>query len=94
MQQNLEKEVARFRQMTVIELRARYVELLGEPTGVTNKDWLCKRLAWRLQALAEGDLSERARGGLWRQGSRVDSRQRDPDLRRRPDQGHQVARPH
>jgi len=33
----------------------------GEPTGVTNKGWLCKRLAWRLQALAEGDLSERAR---------------------------------
>jgi hypothetical protein len=61
MQQNLEKEVARFRQMTVIELRARYAELFGEPTGVTNKGWLCKRLAWRLQALAEGDLSERAR---------------------------------
>jgi hypothetical protein len=61
MQQNLEKEVARFRQMTVIELRARYAEIFGEPTGVTNRGWLCKRLAWRLQALAEGDLSERAR---------------------------------
>jgi Protein of unknown function (DUF2924) len=61
MQQNLEKEVARFRQMTVTELRARYAELFGEPTGVTNKGWLCKRLAWRLQARAEGDLSERAR---------------------------------
>jgi hypothetical protein len=61
MQQNLEKEVARFRQMSVIELRARYAELFGEPTGVTNKGWLCKRLAWRLQARAEGDLSERAR---------------------------------
>jgi hypothetical protein len=61
MQQNIEKEVARFRQMTVTELRARYVELFGEPTAVTNKGWLCKRLAWRLQALAEGDLSERAR---------------------------------
>jgi hypothetical protein len=61
MQQNLEKEVAQFPQMTVTELRARYAELFGEPTGVTNKGWLCKRLAWRLQALAEGDLSERAR---------------------------------
>jgi hypothetical protein len=61
MQQDLEKEVAQFRQITVIELRARYAELFGEPTGVTNKGWLCKRLAWRLQALAEGDLSERAR---------------------------------
>jgi Protein of unknown function (DUF2924) len=58
---SLEKEVARLRQMTVTELRARYAELFGEPTSVTNKGWLCKRLAWRLQALAEGDLSERAR---------------------------------
>jgi hypothetical protein len=58
---SLEKEVARLRQMTVTELRARYAELFGEPTSVTNKDWLCKRLAWRMQALAEGDLSERAR---------------------------------
>jgi hypothetical protein len=61
MQQNLEKEVARYRQMTVIELRTRYAELFGESTGVTNMGWLCKRLAWRLQALAEGDLSERGR---------------------------------
>jgi Protein of unknown function (DUF2924) len=61
MNTSLEKDVARLWQMTVIELRARYAELFGEPTGVTNKGWLCKRLAWRLQALAEGDLSERAR---------------------------------
>src|SRR5262249_585618 len=33
----------------------------GEATAVGNKPWLVKRIAWRLQALAEGDLSERAR---------------------------------
>src|SRR5206468_1500526 len=26
-----------------------------------NRDWLIKRIGWRLQANAEGDLSERAR---------------------------------
>jgi hypothetical protein len=42
-------------------LRSRYAELFGEPTRTGNKAWLIKRLAWRLQSLAEGDLSERAR---------------------------------
>jgi hypothetical protein len=61
MNTSLEKDVARLRQLTVTELRARYAELFGEPTRTGHRGWLCKRLAWRLQALAEGDLSERAR---------------------------------
>jgi Protein of unknown function (DUF2924) len=36
--------------------------VFGETTNANNRAWLVKRLAWRLQALAEGDLSERARG--------------------------------
>ncbi len=47
--------------MTVKELRARYAEVFGEETPAHNKAWLVKRIAWRTQALAEGDLSERAR---------------------------------
>ena len=47
--------------MAVTELRARYAEVFGEETSANNRDWLVKRIAWRLQALAEGDLSERAR---------------------------------
>jgi hypothetical protein len=35
--------------------------VFGEETRVGNKAWLVKRIIWRLQALAEGDLSERAR---------------------------------
>jgi DUF2924 family protein len=58
---NVEKEVAALRRMTVRELRARYAEAFGEQTNGNNKIWLIKRIAWRLQALAEGDLSERAR---------------------------------
>ncbi|HEV3443243.1 MAG TPA: DUF2924 domain-containing protein [Gemmataceae bacterium] len=61
MQLNIAKEVAALKRMTVKELRGRYAEAFGEQTQANNKPWLVKRIAWRLQALAEGDLSERAR---------------------------------
>jgi hypothetical protein len=61
MNEDLEEQVDQFRQMTMPELRRRYAELFGDTTRVGNRDWLCKRLAWRLQVLAEGDLSDRAR---------------------------------
>ena len=47
--------------MTVVELRERYAEVFGEPTTSRHKDHLRKRIAWGLQAQAEGGLSERAR---------------------------------
>jgi hypothetical protein len=58
---NVEKEVAGLQRLGVKALRARYAEVFGEQTPAHNKVWLVKRIAWRLQALAEGDLSERAR---------------------------------
>jgi hypothetical protein len=58
---NVAKEVAALRKMTMRELRARYAEAFGEQTNANNKAWLLKRIVWRLQANAEGDLSERAR---------------------------------
>ena len=58
---NVGREVAALQRLTVKELRARYAEVFGEETLAQNKTWLVKRIAWRLQALAEGDLSERAR---------------------------------
>jgi hypothetical protein len=58
---NIAKEVAALQRLTVTELRAKYAEVFGEPAQSGNKVWLVKRLAWRLQALAQGDLSERAR---------------------------------
>ncbi len=61
MQLNVGKEVAALQRMTMRELRASYAEAFGETTNANNKAWLVKRIAWRLQALAEGDLSERAR---------------------------------
>ncbi|GIW90166.1 MAG: hypothetical protein KatS3mg109_0598 [Pirellulaceae bacterium] len=61
MQLNVGKEVAALQRMTAKQLRQRYAELFGEETHANNKAWLVKRIAWRLQAMAEGDLSERAR---------------------------------
>jgi hypothetical protein len=58
---NVGKELAALQRMTVKELKARYAEVFAENTNAANKAWLIKRIAWRLQALAEGDLSERAR---------------------------------
>jgi len=58
---NVTRQVTALEAMKVAELRARYAEVFGEETRVGNKAWLVKRIIWRLQALAEGDLSERAR---------------------------------
>ncbi len=58
---NIAKEIAALKNMTVGQLRVRYEEVFGEATRVGNKDFLFKRIIWRLQSLAEGDLSERAR---------------------------------
>jgi hypothetical protein len=61
MQLNIAKEIAAIKQLTVSQLRSRYAEVFGETTRTGNRVWLMKRIAWRLQALAEGDLSDRAR---------------------------------
>jgi hypothetical protein len=61
MHMNVAKEMAALEAMSVGEMRAKYAQVFGEETRVGNKAWLVKRIVWRLQALAEGDLSERAR---------------------------------
>ncbi len=61
MQLNIAKEVASMKRMTMQDLRARYAEAFGDSTNAANRAWLIKRIAWRLQATAEGDLSERAK---------------------------------
>ena len=58
---NLAADIAALPRLRVSELRIKFAEVCGEPTPSHNKVWLVKRIAWRLQARAEGDLSERAR---------------------------------
>ena len=74
---NVGKELAALRRMSVGELRSRYADVFGETTNTRHRDWLIKRIIWRMQALAEGDLSERAR-------QRAAELANDADLRRRP----------
>lgn len=74
---NVGMELAALRRMSVGDLRSRYAEVFGETTNTRHKDWLVKRIIWRMQALAEGDLSERAR-------QRALELANDADLRRRP----------
>jgi hypothetical protein len=49
------------RTMTVAELRVKHLELFGIETQSRHKDQLFKRLAWRIQELEFGGLSERAK---------------------------------
>jgi hypothetical protein len=58
---NVAKEVAAMEQMTVPALRARYAEVFGEECRSRHKQFMVKRIAWRLQVQVEGDLSEKAR---------------------------------
>ena len=59
--QPIEQTLKALRQMNPRELRDKYLEVFGEPSRSGNKDFLFKRIAWRIQSLAQGTLSERAR---------------------------------
>jgi hypothetical protein len=74
MTMNVGRQIAELRRMTVTQLRQKHIEAFGEPTRSGHKDYLVKRIAWRLQAQAEGDLSERAR-------RRAEQLANDADLR-------------
>ncbi len=60
MKLNVEKELAGLEKMTVDGLRAKYAVVFGELSGSRHKEHLIKRIIWRMQANAEGGLSERA----------------------------------
>ena len=61
MELNIVNEVAALQRLSIAQLRQRFAEVFGEAANASNRTWLIKRIAWRMQALAEGDLSERAR---------------------------------
>jgi hypothetical protein len=49
------------RHMTVGQLKQKYDEVFGEASRSNHKQFLFRRIAWRMQANAWGGLSERAR---------------------------------
>lgn len=74
MAQNMKAEIAALQRMTPAELREKHLAVFGEPSRSGNKAFLFKRLTWRIQALAEGGLSDRAR-------QRAAELARDADIR-------------
>ena len=60
MKLSVEKELAALRKMTVDGLRAKYADVFCEQTNSRHKDYLVKRIIWRMQAHANGGLSEQA----------------------------------
>ena len=61
MKLDIDREVATLGGLSTGQLCERYVELFGEPIRTRHKTYLIRKIAWRLQAMEEGDLSERAR---------------------------------
>jgi len=80
MRLNVARVAARLRDMTVPELRERYQQVFGEECRSRHKDFIRKRILWRLQANGDGDLSERAR-------RRAEELADDADLRLVPPSG-------
>ena len=60
MESSVIRQIHRLRQLTVGELRLEWEKLYGAPTRSRNRDYLWKRLAWRIQELEHGGLSGRA----------------------------------
>lgn len=77
---SVHRQVALLERMSPTQLRTKYLDLFGEETKSGNRVWLTRRIAWRLQCLAEGDLAERAQ----RLHERALSMADDADLRVTP----------
>ncbi len=78
MEAKLFHEIQGLSRMTVRQLHEKYVEVFGEETRAFHKEFLRKRIAWRIQVLAEGDLSERARRRAQELANDADLRIRTP----------------
>jgi len=73
-------QIAALQKMTVGQLRVRWRELYGEESRSCNRVYLWRRLAWRVQELAYGGLSQRAK-------ERIAELNKDDDLRFLPPRG-------
>jgi hypothetical protein len=74
MDSNVKAELAALQQMNPKQLRQKYADVFGEASRSGNKDYLVKRIGWRIQSIAEGGLSERAK-------ARAAELARDADIR-------------
>src|SRR3954452_5369600 len=58
MTEALAMQIESLRKLKTKALQARYRELFGEESRSSNRAHLFRRIAWRLQAKAEGDLRD------------------------------------
>lgn len=54
------EQISELSRMSSRQLQAEYARVFGESTKTPHRDWLIKKIAWRIQADAEGGLSARA----------------------------------
>ena len=73
------REIDGLRHQSVGQLRVKYREVFGQESRSNHKQFLVRRIAWRLQANAEGDLSERARQRALALAEEADLRIRAPE---------------
>lgn len=78
-EETIEQQIAELSRMTVGQLKQKYIEVFGEETHSNNRQFLFRRIAWRIQALAEGGLSERARRRALEIANDADIRVRAPN---------------
>ena len=56
--------IAELQEMPIKHLHRRYYELFDEATRSRNRYYLIKKLSWKIQELAEGGLSGRAKARI------------------------------
>ena len=61
MPESIEDQINALERMTTTELVERFAAVHGYPCRTRHRQYLIRKIAWRIQANAEGDLSERAR---------------------------------
>jgi hypothetical protein len=58
---SITQEIDELRAMTVADLVPRYERVFGKPPRVKHREWLWKRIAWKIQEQRFGGLSEAAK---------------------------------
>ena len=82
------EEIAELRTLAVPELVDRYQAVFGKPPRVKHRDWLWRRIAWKIQEQRFGGLSVAAKRRLDELVSQIDI----PLAPRSPTLGASVAR--
>jgi len=63
-QKSITQEIQELQAMTVPELVEQYESVFGKPPRVKHREWLWRRIAWRIQEQRFGGLSQVARRKL------------------------------